>query len=182
MEKLIVILVVLIIIVFTVYGGDEPIATSESNDITTPIPRTVPETKVEEKVILQTVTYPANGTILEQSFSSVASDQESILKIETSGSEATIVKMEYNSTKEVLLIVFIKPGQSVELSIPAGTYIMKTGSGEKWYGSEIMFGEEGSYSQMDGLQIFQPYEVWTYQLFKQQGGNLGEQYIDQSDF
>lgn len=75
---------------------------------------------------------PENGTIAKY-YSAAAN---SPLKITTSsGPVHYYVKLARWGSKEPVLTVFIKSGQTVDLHVPSGTYEIKYAAGEKWYPS-----------------------------------------------
>ena len=138
--------------------------------------------KEEVKVTLPSYPFPANGTILEQSFTSIDERHQAGIEVRTSGSEATVVKLVDSFSSKVILVFFIKPGQTVEYTIPSGSYIIKVATGSTWYGATYLFGEDMRASRLDGVQVFNPDEGWTYELIPQANGNLGQETIDAEDF
>jgi tetratricopeptide (TPR) repeat protein len=83
--------------------------------------------------------------------------------------------------------LFITAGGSASISLPAGYYTFKTAHGTLWFGEDIMFGENGSYSLMlfddgnDYAQLENNYE-YTITLYIEEGGNVGNRNLDMTDF
>jgi hypothetical protein len=50
---------------------------------------------------------------------------------------------------EEVLVALLAPGESVTLSFPAGTYILKLAYGDTWLGDAEAFGEQGVYSSTE---------------------------------
>lgn len=138
--------------------------------------------KEEVKVTIPSLPFPKNGTILEQHFISISEDKQAWIEVKTKGSQATVVKMVDSFSLSEVLVFFISPGETVEFTIPSGSYMIKVASGESWYGEDSLFGEGMSASRLDGLQVFEPGDYWTYELIEQVGGNLGQESINPEDF
>ena len=79
------------------------------------------------------------------------------IKVEDSPNTGMYVKV--YTTKGVLArTMFIKGSSQTTVSMPAGTYVVKTATGSNWYGEEEAFGKEGRYQIMtssSGEQEFQ---------------------------
>lgn len=60
---------------------------------------------------------------------------------------ATLVKI-YNSIEDLICCLFIGGVGTATVNLPAGTYTLKTGVGERYYGIEDAFGREGHYQTL----------------------------------
>lgn len=91
----------------------------------------------------------------------------------------------YYSDQEVLT-VFIREGQSIEIKVPLGNYIIKYAVGTKWFGTEHHFGPDTVYSQADDILVFQDtgFHItgYTLELYMQRNGNLDTDLINKSEF
>lgn len=87
-----------------------------------------------------------------------------------------------------VLTVFLHGGETVQIKVPLGTYIVKYGAGTRWYGygHKEVFGQQGAYTKADKLFIFErnDYQVtgYTITLYAAVGGNLHTYAIRPEDF
>lgn len=131
---------------------------------------------------LKPVNMPTNGYVFQDHRGLISENSSAGIYILTSGEDATVIKIEDAYTKAVLMTFFVRPGRSIEYTIPSGTYIIKVASGPIWYGRDLLFGDETYASQLEGFQVFLPTEIWNYELFPQTNGNQGQVTIDAQDF
>jgi hypothetical protein len=102
------------------------------------------------------------------------------------GSEFYYIILRTMGDNAKALAIFIHPGQTVEINVPLGEYSMLYASGEKWYGPDVMFGPDASYSRADS--VFNFYDDGTYyqghsvELIEQAGGNLPFAPAESGDF
>ena len=93
------------------------------------------------------------------------------------------------SAEELVSCLFIHPGKTVKITLPAGEYIFKVAYGKgNWYGEIDMFGDEGNYQRVGGangvltrkkLSSSQYYEL---KLRVGSGGNLGSSKVGRNGF
>mgnify|MGYP001278725481 CR=1 FL=1 len=116
---------------------------------------------------------------------------EAILTIKTpSGKNSTLVKLKNSLYKTDVLSVFIRPGQSVTIKVPLGSFKLYYASGEKWYGDKFLFGPNTIYSIADDIftfkrtedQYYEYFSQWTVELILRQYGNLETSRISASEF
>ncbi len=96
------------------------------------------------------------------------------LKIVTNSSNYYI-KLQDIRSDEVVAKFFINPNDSVEIKIPPGSYYIKYGSGNNWYGEEELFGNYANYSKSETLNFRKAgytYMGHTVVLHKVVDGNL----------
>lgn len=93
-------------------------------------------------------------------------DQNCELSIDNSGRPNAYYKLYMGDT--LILTVFIPEGGYETFMLPAGTYRMNKGYGTMWFGTEDMFGDEGSYwrcnfgsSEEFTLEAWSGYEIST---------------------
>lgn len=86
------------------------------------------------------------------------------------------VKLEDSTTREQVLGVFLRAGESVRTKVPIGTFRLKYASGREWYGEKLLFGPETSYFMADRDFTFRTANGktsgYTVELFLQPNGNL----------
>jgi tetratricopeptide (TPR) repeat protein len=83
--------------------------------------------------------------------------------------------------------VFLNPGGSVEVEVPAGTYEIKEATGSQWWGDTDIFGPNGFYSQMTFEGDVTTFEVAynriiTITMRVGSGGNVGSESESWEDF
>jgi hypothetical protein len=54
--------------------------------------------------------------------------------------------------------VFIRAGQTAEVTVPVGNYNARIASGQTWYGNVVLFGPTTSYSKLDAILEFKKME------------------------
>ena len=108
------------------------------------------------------------------------------LKVNNSPEVNTLLKLYRQSSKTELMSIFIRAGDSVEVAVPPGTYVVKVASGNTWYGEPIWFGRDTSYGKLDSIFTFsieggnlRGHEL-TLKLLKD--GNLTQTKISANDF
>lgn len=87
---------------------------------------------------------------------------------------------------ELVLTIFIRSGQSVNVDLPLGSYKIKYATGKQWYGKTYLFGHETTYNEADkkldfevrGSQVL----GYTIELFLQRHGNLITKKISAAQF
>lgn len=102
--------------------------------------------------------------------------------VKASADRHVLVKVERSTGVEVAL-GFIRAGESHRFNLPIGTYRVKTASGHKWYGPELMFGPDTAYARADdSFPLKKSGEYWTVELIPQRDGNLREVQIQADQF
>ena len=99
------------------------------------------------------------------------------LKITTRPSDGNyVMKIVDWNTGDFVASFFINRGSTLETELPLGSYKLKFASGDKWYGTEHLFGPTTAYSYVPDKMVF--YTSGNYarghqiELIPQVGGNL----------
>ncbi len=103
----------------------------------------------------------------------------------------TMIVLEDKYSGQVVATYFCRGGQTLETTVPLGTYRLKYGSGDVWYGPTLAFGpgtggSSASYAEADSDLVFRVagsyVEGHHIELIKQIRGNLSTDPISVSDF
>lgn len=76
------------------------------------------------------------------------------LKISAPSGANWFVKLDDWNTGLTRYMLFVRGGEAAEVGVPAGTYRIKFASGSTWYGDEIRFGPDTTYSVIDKPTTF----------------------------
>ena len=90
--------------------------------------------------------WPKTGQLYKNS-AVKGSSTELVVKFNSNPDTAMLVKI-YTTDGVLARTLFIGGTGKAKTSLPAGTYIIKDGTGKNWYGEEESFGNEGSYEIM----------------------------------
>jgi hypothetical protein len=106
------------------------------------------------------------------------------LTIQTqAGSGNYYIKLVETNNRSQPITAFVRDGQTAsKLHIPAGTYELKYATGKSWYGEELLFGDDTSYSKADSTFSFGGGSGYTVELYKQVNGNLPTSAINKNNF
>lgn len=126
---------------------------------------------------------PENGQLI------ITPKEEKIMapfSVKTSGAENHFVKLEDIQTGKIVMAMFIHAGNTVETTVPLGTYKLKYAAGNNWYGLEELFGTETIRTvanetftfEIQGNQVVGN----TVELILQTRGNLHTTDISKADF
>lgn len=91
--------------------------------------------------------WPKNG-VLYKNPDVKGSNTELVVDFYTNPDTAMLVKIYTEDGETLARTLFIGGTGSATVSLPAGTYMIKDGTGKNWYGAEETFGDEGSYEIM----------------------------------
>ena len=107
-----------------------------------------------------------------------------------SGDTDVYVKLQNVNDPSKTLVFYVRKNEQAKINIKNGTYTFKYATGDTWYGTEELFGENTVYSQadttlsfstsMDGRYIY--YQTRTITLYKVAGGNMSTKTIGKNDF
>jgi hypothetical protein len=124
---------------------------------------------------------PENGTIVKYYKSPATSPIEIITR---SGPVHYFVKVADWYTREPVITVFIRSGNTFETLIPPGIYEIKYAAGSRWYGDgeDELFGVETICTKADKQFGFTSTSGYTIELIYQVGGNLGTYEISREEF
>ena len=108
---------------------------------------------------------------------------DSPLQIKTNPGSHYWVKIvnAYNEQEEVVSY-FIRGGETLDVNLPTGSYVVKYAYGDTWYGEEHLFGENTGYSKADEVFEFYHNQGYVIELIQQLNGNLHTTAIDESQF
>lgn len=108
---------------------------------------------------------------------------DSPLQIKTNPGSHYWVKIvnAYNEREEVVSY-FIRGGETLDVNLPMGSYVVKYAYGDTWYGREHLFGENTGYSKADEVLEFYRNQSYVIELIQQLNGNLHTTAIDESQF
>lgn len=108
------------------------------------------------------------------------------LQIHTRSGTNFLVKLENSDWRIEVLDVFVRGGETVDISVPLGNYIVKYASGNSWYGYKNYFGPDTVYSKADSTLHFtsdgNQYSGYTITLYRVVDGNLSTSQISASQF
>ncbi len=110
------------------------------------------------------------------------------LEIRTSPGKNYLVKLSYVNSRETVISVFVRGGDTVKIKAPLGTYTLKYASGDTWYGykNNIWFGPSTTYTKADESLIFTStgngYYGHTVTLYEVENGNLSTHDIEADQF
>lgn len=97
-----------------------------------------------------------------------------------------LVKLADASTGQPVVSVFVRGGNTVNLDVPLGTYVVKYAAGDKWYGYKHLFGPTTGYSKADETFTFRyngnQVSGYTITLYKVRNGNLRTETISANEF
>lgn len=107
-------------------------------------------------------------------------------RIESKNDEHTYMKLYDSISKKLALTIFIRAGETVQLDVPLGSYILKSASGAMWYNEKNCFGHNTNYTKEDTIFNFKivnnSVEGYTLSLIKVANGNLRSIDIAPEDF
>lgn len=125
---------------------------------------------------------PANGEV----YTHTRRESVAPFEIKSSYGISYLVKLSDASTGQPVLTVFVRGGNTVNLDVPLGTYIVKYAAGDKWYGYCYLFGPTTSYSKADETFTFRyngnQVSGYTITLYKVRNGNLTTKAISPDEF
>jgi len=97
---------------------------------------------------------PKNGFYRVRDKKTYFATQNPPFKVINSPGASTLLKLIRVSDGIEVMSVFIRAGESVEVTVPLGSYKAKTASGQTWYGDAVRFGPTTSYSELDAVLNF----------------------------
>ena len=100
-------------------------------------------------------------------------DRSSQMTIDNSGNMNSFYKLYVGD--DLVMTVFIPEDGSTTFYLPAGNYTMNTAYGDKWYGTEDMFGDDGNYwhYSFEGSDITPIEAGYAYTISAGSGGGTG---------
>ena len=76
---------------------------------------------------------------------------------------------------------YVRAGDTVTVGVPCEYLYVYFASGDTWYGTSHLFGEDTSYSMDDTICDFTEY-TWEYTLYPVSSGNFSQTPIDEDEF
>lgn len=107
-------------------------------------------------------------------------------EIQTSAGANYLVKLEDAYRGTDVMDIFVRGGDTVQVEVPLGTYVVKYASGTTWYGYDYRFGPETDYSKAESTFDFRNdgYQIsgYTITLYRVAGGNLHTRGLSPAEF
>ena len=150
-------------------------AVASDDTPTRPVPQETTQS-ISQEPTLAAVPEPRSGTILLGSEDFNGSE----LTITASGGSSCVVKLKTASGLP-LLCFYVRAGDTITVGVPAEYLYVYFASGDTWYGTKHLFGENTSYSMDDEIKDFTQY-TYTYTLYPVRNGNFKETPIDPEEF
>ncbi len=136
----------------------------------------------QKEVKQEEIKLPSSGNI------SYLTEKEAIapFRIVTRKPGNYFIRLEDLETKKTVQTIFVKGGETIQIDVPLGTYIFKYAVGNKWYGEELLFGDETKFYKADDTFDFKiigdQISGYVIELYKQVSGNLEEESISPDEF
>ena len=128
------------------------------------------------------VAQPASGTVRRLA----PGEAIAPFKIQTRGTGNYLVKLEDAHGGTDVMDIFVRGGDTVEVEVPLGDYVVKYASGLTWYGYDYLFGPDTSYSKAEETFNFtgDAYGVsgYTITLYQVANGNLRTRSLSPAEF
>jgi hypothetical protein len=83
-----------------------------------------------------------------------SSDTKAPFKITTPSDGNYVMKIEDWNTKEFVAMYFIQRSSTLSIELPLGSYKLKFAQGEKWHGTNFLFGPTTAYSYVPDKMNF----------------------------
>lgn len=109
-------------------------------------------------------------------------DRVAPLTIKTRAGEGYFVKLEDVISRGVAMTFFIFGGDTLRTTVPAGSFVIKYATGDRWCGEGFLFGEDTVTEQADDIFFFAEGRGYTVELIERKGGNLRTKTIDRAHF
>jgi hypothetical protein len=107
-------------------------------------------------------------------------------QIQTSGAGSYLVKLEDAYRGTDVMDIFVRGGDTIEVEVPLGTYVVKYASGTTWYGYDYRFGPETSYNKAETTFAFRNdgYQItgYTVTLYQVRDGNMQTRRLSPAEF
>lgn len=130
---------------------------------------------------------PASGVMYTYgSFGGPNRPFEAPFEIKAGQGSHFLVKLVHVGTNQPAMTIFVRSGETVEVEVPLGTFEVRYASGDTWYGDDLLFGPETSYSKADTFFTFEivgnQIRGFTITLYTVAHGNLKTKAIGASEF
>lgn len=105
------------------------------------------------------------------------------LEIRTSSGVDYLVKLVDAYRDTDALDVFVRGGETVQVEVPRGSYVVKYASGVTWYGYDYLFGPDTAYNKAETVFEFRNDGYrYTLTLYKVRDGNLRTKSLTPAEF
>ncbi len=101
----------------------------------------------------------------------------------------TYYKIYDGETSTLVMAIFIRPSESIDVSLPSGEYRMNEAHGKHWFGEKDMFGDEGGYyhclfsgNELAELEWGYSYTISTSYGYPIGGSTINSEEIDKDSF
>lgn len=131
---------------------------------------------------------PSTGVLWKNS--SMGNGTQLTIQVNNADGEHMFVKI-YAPNKVLAATLFINGSSKATVNLPGGTYTIKTGTGDVWFGPEDAFGDDGNYETMtfeNGSSSTKLDAGYAYALTinvvesDPEGEGVGSFYTDREDF
>lgn len=141
--------------------------------ISDPIQNTVGEIKkyLDDNVLKKPVERPATSVL---SGSNAGSPIAMEIPSDSGDYYVKFVSFVNNETGDSVLTAYIREGEGLTVSLPAGSYKLRfaRGKGDSWYGEDGIFGPDARYSQARDVVTIEGGYTYELKLYGVAGGNL----------
>lgn len=148
-------------------------------------------TTEETEAVLQSVESaltqkrPVNGIVFRNSVGSAYGK----FTVNASDTDAC-VKLELMSNPDKYILFYVRAGENATVYVPDGSYTVKYTTGQYWFGTESMFGQNASFSRADDIFTFETtqngsyiyYDSITITLYTVVDGSLETEEISAEEF
>ena len=103
-----------------------------------------PQIRSKPPISLPVLDPPSSGTIRKHTKEMVAYPDTNMapFEIKTSTGGNYLVKLENSLSGKNIMDIFVHGGDTIEVSVPLGKYVVKYAVGDIWYGYDCMFGPD----------------------------------------
>ena len=107
-------------------------------------------------------------------------------QIQTRGAGGYLLKLEDAYRGTDVMDIFVRGGDTVEVEVPLGNYVVKYAAGDTWYGYDYHFGPETTYTKAETTFDFRDdgYQItgYTVTLYQVRDGNMQMRRLSPADF
>lgn len=145
------------------------------------VPTTSPPALAPASVVLKEQPLPPTGWGIAPS----GRNPENWIDVRTSGSQHTWLKVVRVTDQAVVSEQFIRAGERLRVHLPLGAYELRTATGMRWYGKDLLFGPDSLtdyFKADDTFPLNKRGEYWEVELILQSNGNLSQSTITKDQF
>lgn len=125
---------------------------------------------------------PPNG----EAFTYTNQERIAPFEIKSTRGSNYLVKLANAVSGQPVQTIFVRGGETINIDVPLGTFIVKYASGDTWYGYDYLFGDKTSYSKASKDFKFErsadQVHGYTITLYKVPYGNLHTERIKPNEF